>query len=563
MRLRFVESALVLGIALAVSSCGREPTVSGGARAETPAAVSVAKFADATEEAGLAFRQSNAGCGMRYFVEQVASGAALFDADGDGDLDIYFPQPKPIGVCSSEVPLKQRLFLNDGKGKYTLAPQAFSGKDTDYGIGAAVGDYDNDGDADLYVSCFGKNTLYRNRGNATFEDVTETAGVEFGGVGTGAVFFDYDKDGFLDLYAMRYCDWSIKNDIACPGPNGERDLCDPRIYDPSTNRLYRNNGNGSFTDVTQKATMGTEKRRSLGAATVDFDDDGWLDLFVANDLGPNYLYMNNQDGTFRETAMQAGVAFGITGTNQANMGVAVGDFNDSGRQSVLVSTFSNEPYTLYRNDGGFFTDVSAPTGIAEATLPYLSFGTGFFDARNLGRLDLFFANGHVSLYAGAKSPDKPKYKQRNQLLLSSGDGTFKEDLDALPKENVRVHRGACFGDVNADGRVDVLVTANNDRPTLLRNESTPANWLIVKLTDRNGCVTPVGARLTATLGPKKLLRDVIGGGSYGGDSDHRVHFGLGSVSKVDRLEVKWLSGRTQIVENVEVNKVLALQEPKG
>lgn len=518
------------------------------------------RFSDVTNRAGLAFIQSNGGCGRHYLVEQVAAGAAFLDANGDGFLDIYFPQPRPLEHCAFKTLLRHRLYLNDTRGGFKLAPRAFGGVNTDYGIAAAVGDYDNDGHPDLYVACYGRNKLFRNRGNGTFEDVTERAGVSVGGFSTGAVWFDYDGDGFLDLYVLRYCEWSEKTNIPCPGPHGDRAGCVPYTYQAARHVLFHNNGDGTFADVTKKALPALERRRGLGAAAADFDGDGRLDLFVANDLSPNFLLHNLGGSAFEDTAMQQGVAFGLDGEAQANMGIAVGDYNDTGRLSVVVTTFANEPYTVYRNEGGYFSDVSAETGIGRATLRFLGFGAGFLDCRNSGRLDLFFANGHVTHFnadlVGAG------YKERNQVFLNDGAGRFVEAPDALPAADVRVHRGACFGDFDNDGRVDILVTASDDRPTLLHNDSDAGNWLQLKLTNKQGCCTPIGARCLATVGGKKLTRVVLGGGSYGGDSDYRVHFGLGKAGKIDRLEIHWLSGQTQVLANVPANRILAIHEPR-
>jgi hypothetical protein len=259
--------------------------------------------------------------------------------------------------------------------------------------------------------------------------------------------------------------------------------------------------------------------------------------------------------------MVQNVAFGVTGRSQSNMGVAAGDYDEDGDVDVLVTTFANEPYTLYRNDGDFFTDVSAATGITRATLLYLGFGTGFFDAANRGRMDLFFANGHITPLAELKT-DNQTYKQRNQLLLNDGAGNYIDTPDALPKDNMRVHRGTCFGDVDNDGRIDILVTAQNDRPTLLRNESTGGNYLLLKLRDKHGCTTPVGTRCSATFAGNKRQRLLLGGGSYAGESDHRIHFGLGDATTVEKLEIRWLSGRTQVLKNVPANQILTVREPK-
>lgn len=538
----------------AASGCARTPAA--------PAPVTPrAQFTDVTQSAGVAFRQSHGGCGLYYFVEQVAAGASFFDANGDGFLDIYFNQPKPLGSCDSAYPqpLRQRLYLNDGHGQFKLSPQAFP-NDTAYGISAAVGDYDNDGDADLYVCCYGKNTLYRNRGDGSFEDVTQRAGVVLGGMSTGAVWFDYDNDGRLDLYVGRYCEWSIATDQACHSRGGQRGVCSPLIYQPSSDALFHNDGAGKFSNVTQKAGVGVLKRRALGIAAADFNNDGYLDLFVANDMSPNTLYINNGKGKFEDMAMQMGVAYGLGGNAQANMGVAVGDYNDSGFLSVCVTTFSNQPKTLYRNDGSDFTDVSGTTGLFRATLPYLAFGTGFVDTLNRGHLDLFMANGHVSPSAHEENPEHA-YKEPNQLLLYDGKSHFKNTPQALPTDDVRVHRGAAFGDFDNDGRTDILVTALNDRPTLLHNTSSgTGHYLTLKLTDRNGCATPVGTRCVATFGGKRKTRVVLGGGSYGGESDSRVHFGLGAATKIDRLEIHWMSGRIQVLQNVTGDQILNLHE---
>ena len=543
--------ALALGAA-ALTGCGpKRPTAV--ARADLRA-----RFTDVTEAAGLAFRQGNGGCGRHYFVEQWPGGACLLDTNGDGSLDIYFPAPKPLGPCKPPTPLRQRLYLNDGHGRFTLAPAAFGGHETDYGIAAVAGDYDNDGRPDIFVCCSGRNTLYHNNGDGTFEDVTERAGLGLHGLATAAAWFDYDGDGFLDLYVSRYCEWTLATDIPCFDAGGKPEVCHPTTYTPSTGVLYHNNGDGTFTDVSLHAGVGLERQRGLGVAAFDFDGDGRLDLFVANDIGPNFLYHNKGDGTFEDVALQQGVAFGLAGQSQANMGVAVGDYNDTGQPSILVTTFTGEPYTLYRNEGHYFTDASVAARVAGPTRPFLGFGAGFLDTRNLGRLDLFFANGHI-FHGIAEQNSAYTYKERNQLFLNDGAGHFAEAADALPASDVRVHRGACFGDLDNDGRVDILVATNDDRPTLLHNDSAPANWLLLRLTDRHGCATPVGVHCLATFGDRRLTRITLGGGSYGGGSDPRVHLGLGTAPVAD-IEIRWLSGHVQRLKNVKANQILALHE---
>ncbi len=559
-----IVGAVVLLALLFLNTCSSPPTTLTPKPTTSPekqTAAAPPEFLDITDAAGLNFKQSHGGCGLHYFVEQVAAGAAILDADGDGNLDICFAGPKPLGACVGKVKgdFGQRLYLGDGKGHFRLSRDAFHGVKTEYGIGVAVGDYDNDGHPDLYLSCYGKNKLFHNDGHGTFTDVTDRAGLAVGGFCTNGVWFDYDGDGKLDLYVMRYCEWSIATDQTCEGPNGQRDSCNPHNYVAATNKLFHNDGNGKFTDVTAKSGASPDRRRSLSAAAVDVDQDGKLDLFVANDLGPNFLLHNNGNGTFTDMAVQQSVAFGVNGNGQANMGIATGDYDLSGRMSFFITTFFNEPKTLYHNDGVTFSDASESSGTAAASKSFLAFGTCFVDTRNAGLLDLFLANGHISSYSYLNDPLQT-YKQRNQLLLNDGNGKFAEAKDALPKSDVRVHRSALLGDFDNDGRMDILTTASDDRPTLLHNQTAAGSWLMLKLVNKYGCATPIGTSCIVTVNGKKLLRSVISGGSYGGDSDFRVHFGLGSASKVDQLEIKWLSGKTDVYTNVPVNQILSYTE---
>jgi hypothetical protein len=526
-----------------------------------------AQFVDATGKAGVSFRQFHGGCGDMFFIEQVASGAAFLDANGDGFLDIYFPQPQPMGRCKSQFKekLTHRLYLNDGQGRFKLAPEAFGGVGTDYGIGASTADYDNDGDVDLYVTCYGRSTLFRNKGDGTFEDVTTKAGVGLRGLSTSSAWIDYDNDGDLDLYVARYCEWNIEMDKDCTDGSGRPTPCAPLAYTATADAFYRNNGNGTFSDVTRQAGLSNVKwrgqeGRGLGVAAFDVNTDGRLDLFVSNDLSPNYLFINQGNGKFRDMAMPMDAAYGLSGDPLANMGIAVGDYNDDAHPDVLITEFQSQGYVLYRNNGGMdFTNVSGTTGVFKATLPFLAFGAGFVDTRNNGSLDLFFANGHVSPSAKYQDPNT-SFKQRNQLMLNDGKGQFTDVPAALPKDDIRVHRGASFGDYDNDGRVDILVTAADDRPTLLHNQSTAGNWLLLKLTNKQGCVTPIGTRCVATINGQKKVRLVLGGGSYASESDHRVHFGLGNADKVEKLEIQWLSGHRQTLENIEANQILSVRE---
>ena len=547
---------IILGACLlAAAGCTKKPTVMAvdAVAAVTRSAADV-RFEDATKAAGLDFVQHFGGCGEHYFIEQVASGVTVIDANNDGNMDIYFPAPNALGPCKLPPDAKQRLYINDGKAQFTLAENAFGTSKTDYGLAASTGDYNNDGFADIFVAAYGKSTLYKNNGNGTFTDVTKAAGVAAGGMCTGSVWFDADQDGDLDLYVLRYCNWSVKNDITCPGG-----ACGPTTYGAARNTFYRNNGNGTFTDFTKQTKLATEMRRSLGVAAFDSDGDTKTDLFVANDLGPNSLFKTLGGLKFEEVGMMQGIAYGITGATQANMGVAVGDYDEDGDMDVAITTFQNEPNTLYRNDGGFFTDVSGETGMAAATLPNLAFGTSFLDTNNSGWLDIFFADGHVSPMS--KTFDgKPNAKQHNQLLLNEGGKRFSEASSALPESNVKVHRGTVVADFDNDGREDILVTATNDKPTLLLNKSKGGNWLAIDLKPANGSATPIGAKVVAHIGKRTLTRQVIAGGSYAGDSSKRLHFGLGNSSKVDTLDVTWPSGKKETFSDVTTNKLNVIKE---
>lgn len=551
-----VAALLLLGAA----GCLPSPSRRAGLPGPVPAASSDAlRFTDVTVASGIDFRQRHGGCGKAYFVEQTGAGAALFDADGDGDLDLYFPQPTWLPGCRGE-PLRARLYMNDGKGHFTLNPDAGGAWCADYGIGAAAGDYDEDGRLDLWVSCYGRSHLFHNEGRGRFRDVTSSSRIERRGYSTSAAWLDYNGDGRLDLFVCGYVQFSPSTEVRCPAPDGRPDYCTPQAFSPGRSALYRNNGDGTFTDVTQAAGVGTPGGRALGVLAVDFDADGKTDLFVANDNSSNMLFHNLGNGRFGEEAMIRGVAYGGAGKAQANMGLACADFDGNGTPDVLVTTFSNEPKTLYRNDGaGNFTDVSIGAGLAGPTLLPLGFGTALLDADQDGHADLFIANGHVEQYIQQKMASLT-FAQANQLLRNDGHGAFVCVPAALPPDDVRVHRGLAAGDLDGDGDLDLTVTCLDERPVVLRNDSVGGHWLTLDLRSRAGSSSVIGAKVRITADGRTQTGWVVGGGSYLSQSDYAVHFGLGRAARVEMVEITWPDGKTRTLQDLPANQRLTVRQ---
>jgi enediyne biosynthesis protein E4 len=557
-----LPSVLLLPTLALLCGCGSVRGSGPAPAGPRPADAAPVRFTDATTEAGIDFRQRHGGCGKAYFVEQTGAGAALADLDGDGDLDLYFPQPTWLPGCKGEAPLQARLYLNDGRGRFTEAPGAGGAACPDYGIGVAAGDYDSDGREDLFVACYGRSRLFRNLGGARFKDVTAAARIDRRGYSTSAAWLDYDRDGHLDLFVCGYVEFDASMRVHCPSPAGKPDYCTPEAFTPARNALYRNNGDGTFRDVSQAAGLVKESRRALGVVAVDLDADGWTDLFVANDTSANMLYRNLGDGRFVDEAMERGVAYGAAGRAQSNMGIACGDYDRDGDPDVLVTTFASEPFTLYRNDGAAFTDVSAQTGLATATYLPLGFGTQFLDADRDGHLDLFFANGHVEQYVHERMEDQT-FPQANQLFLGDGKGGFSERPAALPAEDVRVHRGLALGDIDGDGDQDVVLTCLDGRPVVLRNDTEGGHWLTVDVRDRRGSQSAVGTKVSVRTGGVTQTGWVLGGASYLCQSDYAPHFGLGAAGRVETVEITWLSGQKQVLRDVPADQRLVVRPPAG
>ena len=522
-------------------------------------------FVDITDQAGIKFKHVSSP-EKKYVVESMSGGVALFDYDHDGYLDIYLVNSLTVDMVKSKQKTRSALYHNNGDGTFTDITDKAGVGDIGWGMGVAIGDYNNDGWDDIYVTCLGPNHLLRNNGNGTFTDVTQKAGVGDPRWSTGAAFVDYDNDGKLDLFVSNYVDFDVNNlpefgkGRTCQF-KGIPVQCGPRGLKGAGDTLYHNNGDGTFTDVSKKAGVADlDGYYGLGVIASDFDDDGLVDIFVANDSTPNFLYHNNGDGSFKEIGFPAGVAVNENGSEQGSMGVTLGDYDHDGRLDLFITNFDDDYNTLYHNDGkGSFTDVSYAAKVAAVSLPYVGWGTWFFDYDNDGWPDLLVINGHVY-------PQLPTYRQRNFVHHNNHDGTFTEVGEQLgaPFLEKRTGRGAAFGDIDNDGDVDVVINNLDGPPQLLRNDGGNANNSILIKTigvksNRDGS----GARVKIVSGDLTQIGEVCSGGSYLSQSDLRIHFGLERRTKIDLIEVHWPSGVVDKVRNVGANKILTIKEGQG
>ena len=496
-------------------------------------------FVEVSKPSGVIFRHESGASAEKYIIETMGSGGGFLDYDNDSWLDIYL-----VNTAG-----KNKLFHNNGRGQFTDVTEKAGVGGPVHGMGCTFGDYDNDGFVDIFVTAFGPDLLYRNNGDGTFRDVTVRAGVGDPLWGTSAAWADYDRDGDLDLYICNYLKFSFATHQRCY----YKDLpiyCYPHSLEGVPNTLYRNNGDGTFTDVTAKAGAREDARysKSLGVVWFDMDGDVDLDLFVANDTTPNYLFENRGNGSFEDVSLVSGAAFGGEGVARAGMGVDAADLQGTGRFSVLVTNFSFEPNTLYWNEGGGrFTDRTAESGLYGPSFMRLGFGINFFDYDNDGLLDLFVANGHVFDNAAAITPGT-EYRQANQLFRNLGGGRFGEVSSAGPYfARKNVSRGSAAADYDNDGRLDLLVTNNNGEPDLLRNRSPLRHWLKFKLVGTHCNRDAVGASLKVTAGGRSLTQEVRTGASYLSQGDLRLHFGLDDRERVDSIQVTWPCGRKETV----------------
>src|SRR6267154_895493 len=523
------------------------------------------RFTDITRQAGIQFKHVFSP-EKKYIAESMSGGVALFDYDNDGYLDIYFVNSLTVDLAKSHQKTRSALYHNNGDGTFTDVTDKAGVGDIGFGMGVAVGDYNNDGFDDLYVTCLGPNHLFKNNGNGTFTDVTAKAGVGDPRWSTGAAFVDDDNDGKLDLFVSNYVDFDL-NHLPEFGQGrtcqfkGIPVQCGPRGLPGAGDSLYHNNGDGTFTDVSKKAGVSDPNGYyGLGVIASDFDADGLVDIFVANDSTPNFLYHNNGDGTFKEIGFQSATAVNENGSEQGSMGVALGDYNHDGRLDLLITNFDDDYNTLYHNDGrGSFTDVSYAAKVAAVSLPYVGWGTWFFDYDNDGWADLLVVNGHVY-------PQLPTYRQRNLVHHNNRDGTFTEVGVQLgsPFEEKRTGRGAAFGDIDNDGDVDVVINNLDGAPQLLRNDGGNANnSVLIKTIGVKSNRDGIGARVKIVSSDLTQIGEVYSGGSYLSQSDLRVTFGLGKRTKIDLIEVHWPSGSVDRIANAGVNKILTIKEGQG
>jgi enediyne biosynthesis protein E4 len=533
-------------------------------------------FTEVAQKAGLTAVTVFGGTGAnRYLLETTGAGVALFDYDGDGRLDVFFVNGTTLaGFPKGQEPVNH-LYRNRGDGTFEDVTARSGLGQSGWGQGVCTGDYDNDGREDLYVTYYGLSRLFRNRGDGAFEDVTAKAGLANPDKkktrwGTGCAFLDYDRDGKLDLLAANYIDLDL---ATAPTPDsglcrykGVKVACGPPGLTGGKNVLYHNRGDGAFEDVSDKAGITKASGTyGLGVSTLDFDDDGWVDAYVANDSNPSALYRNNHDGTFTDIAVSSGCAYSQDGKPQAGMGVAIGDYDRNGTMDIFKTNFAGDTSTLYANSGqGFCDDRTFAAGIGVNTR-WLGWATAFVDFGNDGWLDLFLANGHVYPEV-AQLQTEAAYEQRKVVYVSRGNGRFEDVSERLgpPVTTPRAARGAAFGDIDDDGDVDVVVSNVNGPPDLFRTETEPGrHWLLVKLVGTTSNRSAIGSRVACTAGGVRQWQEVRGGGSYMSQNDLRAHFGLGETAKVDRLWVRWPGGLEEEWRDVRADQVLTLREGSG
>jgi hypothetical protein len=538
-------------------------------------------FREAERETGLRFRHNSGATGSFYFPEIMGAGVALLDYDGDGDLDVFLLQGSVLGVRENAgrplFPAPERpgsrLFRNEiepgGTLRFVDVTELAGLAGEGHAMGVAVGDIDNDGDSDLYVTRFGANVFYRNNGDGTFSDITSQSGADDPRWSTSASFLDYDNDGDLDLFFTHYVDFSMTHHRRCVGLSDKQDYCGPQSYDPVPDKLFRNDGGNRFSDVTTAAGLDAAFGAGLGVSTADFNRDGWMDIYVANDQSDNQLWMNRGDGRFENTGLMSGTAYNAHGKAEASMGVTAGDVDGDGDDDLFMTHLASETNTLYVNDGsGNFYDATDQFRLGSDSFPYTGFGSRWFDYDNDGALDLLVANGRVEADPMQVGRLPYPYGEVNQLFRNEGDGSFsnrgtQSDGEIFKREEVG--RGVAFGDIDNDGDIDVVVSNNNGPVRLLLNELQDRHhWISVKLTGTESSRDGTGARVAMLRGDRAVAwRRAHRDGSYLSSSDIRIHFGLGEDASVEGIGVIWPGGRRERWDGFKGNQQISLTEGTG
>ncbi len=522
------------------------------------------QFTDITSTAGIHFTHNSGRAGKKWLPETMGSGCAFLDVDGDGWPDILLINSKdfaPRGRKSLAA-----LYRNNHNGTFTDITSG-SGLDVElYGLGVAVADYDNDGREDIYVTALEGDRLFHNEGHGKFKDVTKAAGIVNANFGASPVWFDFDRDGKVDLFVANYVQWTAKGDLWCSMDGSTKSYCTPESYKGTSSRLFRNLGGGKFEDITQKAGLGDPTSKSLGAVVLDYNGDGWPDLFVANDTQPNKLYRNHGNGTFSEEAVAAGVAFGEDGVARGAMGVDAADYDRTGRPHLLVGNFSHQMLGLYHNEGGgLFVDEAPRSPIGRSSLLSLAFGVFFFDYDLDGYPDVFAANGHIDEEIGRVQP-KIQYKQPPLLFHNDGKGRFENVSATSGPDLMRpvVARGAAYADIDRDGDLDILISTNNGPAYLYRNDGGNRNhWWNVRLVGVKSNRSAIGAVVRVESASGKQWQMVHSGSSYCSQSDLALTFGLGKDTVITSVEVVWPSGVKQRLANLPANQFVTITEEKG
>jgi len=549
-------------------SLGMNPNLFSQNRAQTPGSrkaqlLDPIRYKNVAKTAGLDFTVENSPTPMKHLIETMAGGVAAFDYNGDGLTDIFFTNGALLPSLTKESPKYwNRLFRNEGRMRFTDATEEAGVKGEGYSMGAAAGDYDNDGHVDLFVAGVNRNILYHNLGNGRFEDVTEKAGIKSDKWAVAAGWFDYNNDGLLDLFVVNYAKWSIASNRFCGDASRNlRVYCHPMYFEGLTNTLYRNRGDGTFEDVSEKSGLAQYQGRGMSLAFADYDDDGFLDVYVTNDNQPNFLFHNRGDGTFEEVGVAAGAALLNAGNPVSSMGTDFRDYDNDGLPDIFVTDLNNEIFPLFHNlGGGMFEDATFPSRLSVLSAPRGGWSAGIFDLNNDGWKDLFSANSHAD--DNVEQFTAASYRQPNSIFANLADGTFWDVSKEVGQDFQvpRAHRGSAFADFDNDGKIDVVVSSLQDAAELWQNVSpTQNNWIILKLVGSKSNRDGIGARVCIGKQSNHMTTAV----GYASSSHCGVHFGLGKNPKIDEIEIRWPSGTVQVLKNVQANRVLEVKEPTG